>query len=190
MQRKDYYGILGISKDAEQIEVKKAYRKLAFQYHPDTNEGDPEAENKFKEISEAYDVLGDQAKRNLYDRGHDFMSYRDPFHQDSFRSYTDFFAQNFGMFGCRGGGFGRGFGRGRRFRRFIRPEFSASNIILSSEEARSGTEREINLHKGNDILTFTINLPPGIQDGALLKLDGSQGGYQDLTVFLKVKIVD
>jgi molecular chaperone DnaJ len=64
----DYYEILGISRDATQEEVKKAYRKRALQFHPDRNPGDPEAEKKFKEISEAYEVLGDEKKRQMYDR--------------------------------------------------------------------------------------------------------------------------
>lgn len=66
---KDFYEILGVSRDASQDEIKKAYRKLAFQYHPDKNPGDKVAEEKFKEVSEAYDVLGDEAKRKNYDMG-------------------------------------------------------------------------------------------------------------------------
>src|SRR5829696_9088232 len=67
--RKDYYKALGVKKDATQDEVKKAYRKLARQYHPDRNPDDPSAESRFKDISEAYDVLGDAEKRKQYDRG-------------------------------------------------------------------------------------------------------------------------
>src|SRR4029450_10791996 len=64
---KDFYKVLGVSKTAEADEIKKAYRKLARQYHPDSNSGDAKAEAKFKEISEAYDVLGDAKKRKEYD---------------------------------------------------------------------------------------------------------------------------
>ena len=67
--RKDYYGALGVKKDASQDEIKKAYRKLARKHHPDQNAGDAKAEERFKEISEAYDVLGDSDKRKQYDRG-------------------------------------------------------------------------------------------------------------------------
>ncbi|HEX5016319.1 MAG TPA: DnaJ domain-containing protein, partial [Actinomycetes bacterium] len=64
---KDFYAVLGVTKDASTDEIKKAYRKLARQYHPDKNAGDAKAEEKFKEISEAYDVLSDEAKRREYD---------------------------------------------------------------------------------------------------------------------------
>ena len=65
---KDYYEVLGVPKNASQAEIKKAYRKLAQQHHPDTNAGNPVAEERFKEVSSAYDVLGDEKKRASYDR--------------------------------------------------------------------------------------------------------------------------
>src|SRR5437870_908088 len=68
MAEKDYYDILGVKKNATEEEIKKAYRSLAKKYHPDKNKGNKEAENKFKEISEAYAVLSDQEKRQQYDR--------------------------------------------------------------------------------------------------------------------------
>src|SRR5262245_45190636 len=67
-QSKDYYAILGVAKEAGAAEIKKAYRKLAVQYHPDKNHGNDEAEEKFKDISEAYEVLSDPQKRSIYDR--------------------------------------------------------------------------------------------------------------------------
>ncbi|MEL7341143.1 MAG: DnaJ domain-containing protein, partial [Bacteroidota bacterium] len=69
--KRDYYEVLGVSKGASKDEMKKAYRKLALKYHPDRNQGDEEAENKFKEAAEAYEVLSDDDKRARYDRfGH------------------------------------------------------------------------------------------------------------------------
>ena len=65
---KDYYGVLGVPKNAPQKEIKKAYRKLAQQFHPDANPGNADAEDRFKEISSAYDVLGDEEKRKAYDQ--------------------------------------------------------------------------------------------------------------------------
>src|SRR3989339_2201562 len=70
-QKRDYYEILGVAKGTPAEEIKKSYRELAFQYHPDKNKGNKEAEDKFKEISEAYDVLSDDKKRHTYDQfGH------------------------------------------------------------------------------------------------------------------------
>ena len=69
--KRDYYEVLGVQRDADAGEIKKAYRKLALQHHPDRNAGDAEAERKFKEAAEAYDVLGDEQKRSQYDQfGH------------------------------------------------------------------------------------------------------------------------
>lgn len=68
MTSKDYYTILGVSRDASGAEIKKAYKKLALKYHPDRNKDDPSAEAKFKEINEAYQVLGDTQKRSQYDQ--------------------------------------------------------------------------------------------------------------------------
>ena len=68
MSKRDYYEVLGVAKDANEDEIKKAYRKLAFQYHPDRNPDDQEAEEKFKEAAEAYDVLRDPERRSNYDR--------------------------------------------------------------------------------------------------------------------------
>lgn len=71
MPRQDYYKTLGVTRDAEDDQLKKAYRKLALKFHPDKNQGDPEAEAKFKNISEAYEVLSDSRKRQIYDAGFD-----------------------------------------------------------------------------------------------------------------------
>src|SRR5437764_5235758 len=67
--RPDYYKVLGVGKNASEGEIKKAYRKLARQYHPDRNQGDKQAEERFKEVSQAHDVLSDPEKRKAYDRG-------------------------------------------------------------------------------------------------------------------------
>ena len=66
--KRDYYQVLGINRDAQESTIKKAYRKLAKKYHPDSNAGDPQAEQKFKEITEAYSVLSDPEKRKMYDQ--------------------------------------------------------------------------------------------------------------------------
>ena len=79
MQRKDYYEILGVARDADEKEIKIAYRKLALRNHPDTNREDPEAEDRFKEINEAYDILSHRHKRTQYDLGRDPLSGGSPF---------------------------------------------------------------------------------------------------------------
>ncbi|MBR4856061.1 MAG: DnaJ domain-containing protein, partial [Bacteroidaceae bacterium] len=74
-QKRDYYEVLGVSKGASEQEIKKAYKKMAIKYHPDRNPGDKEAEEKFKEAAEAYDVLHDPQKRQRYDQfGHEGLS--------------------------------------------------------------------------------------------------------------------
>ena len=67
-EKRDYYEVLGVSRNADDAQIKKAYRKLAKKYHPDTNAGDANAEQKFKEVTEAYTVLSDKEKRKLYDQ--------------------------------------------------------------------------------------------------------------------------
>ncbi|MDR1120617.1 MAG: DnaJ domain-containing protein, partial [Dysgonamonadaceae bacterium] len=123
MAKRDYYEILGVSKNASTDEIKKAYRKKAIQYHPDKNPGNKEAEEKFKEAAEAYEVLSDDNKRQRYNQfGHagvggasggggfgGGMSMDDIFSQ-----FGDIFGGHFGGFGNFGGGF---VGSGRRVRR-------------------------------------------------------------------------
>ncbi|MDD6160976.1 MAG: molecular chaperone DnaJ [Oscillospiraceae bacterium] len=146
-QKRDYYEVLGVSKTATDEELKKAYRKLAKQYHPDMNPGNAEAEAKFKEANEAYEVLSDKEKRAKYDQfGHAGV---DP----------NFGAGGFGgggfdmgdlgdIFGSFfGGGFG-GFGGQQRQANPNAPQRGASlraNLTITFEEAMSGCEKEINL---------------------------------------------
>ncbi len=94
-KKRDYYEVLGVSKDAESSAIKKAYRKLAKKYHPDTNAGNAEAEKRFKEISEAYAVLGDEEKKKLYDEfGH--IAFEPGFNADAARAQKQYGYGNFG----------------------------------------------------------------------------------------------
>jgi len=88
--KKDYYGILGVEKDSDAETIKKAYRKLAMQYHPDRNKGDAKAEAKFKEVAEAYEILSDTNKKHTYDRGG--VSYG--FEGNPFDAVSNMFRQN------------------------------------------------------------------------------------------------
>lgn len=105
--KRDYYEVLGVSKTADAAAIKKAYRKLAKKYHPDTNAGDPVAEEKLKEVNEAYDVLGDEKKKKLYDT-YGFAAFQEGFNEEAARQYQEQF-KNGGGFGADGfGGFGNG----------------------------------------------------------------------------------
>lgn len=150
--KRDYYEVLGISKGAEAQEIKKAYRKLAMKYHPDRNPGDKEAEEKFKEINEAYEVLSDDTKRKTYDQfGHDGLN-----GQGGFGGQGGFNGQGFGgfedMFGdIFGDMFGGGFGGGRQRRRG--PQRGADirqNVTISFEEAAFGKKMSIKLNRSEE----------------------------------------
>ena len=127
--KRDYYEILGVTRDVSPEDLKKAYRKLAHQFHPDKNPNNPEAEDKFKEASEAYAVLSDNEKRAQYDRhGHAAFGAGqtgDPFAGfDPFSSFSDLFSEFFGRNG-RGGGRGR---RGADLRYDLKVEFTVAAL--------------------------------------------------------------
>lgn len=115
MSKRDYYEVLGIARTASADEIKKAYRKLAVQYHPDRNQGNTEAETKFKESTEAYEVLSDEKKRHAYDRfgfaGVENMG-GPTFNASAFRGFEDIFGESFSSFGGIGDIFESFFGGG------------------------------------------------------------------------------
>ncbi|MCM8529757.1 MAG: molecular chaperone DnaJ [Lentisphaeraceae bacterium] len=151
----DFYEMLGVSQESTPSEIKKAYRKLALKYHPDKNQGDKEAEDKFKEISSAYEVLSDENKRAKYDRfGHDAYTQSgggggggggDPF---------DIFSQVFGGGGGGGGGssifdqlFGGAGGGGGRRNGPIPGDDLRYDMELTFEEAVFGVKKEVTVNK-------------------------------------------
>jgi curved DNA-binding protein len=201
MQRKDYYGILGIARDADECEIKMAYRKLALRNHPDTNRDDPQAEDRFKEINEAYDVLSHRDKRNQYDLGRDYLTGGFPFRPSPFDPWSDPFEASFiSGFRCRGGGFGRGLGRNRRvYRRtgarpagldHYRSDLHVHDLPVTSDEAFEGTERDIRLHTGRDTLVFTVSLPAGVKNGTLLTFKPPVGDGRGIELLFRVRIVE
>ena len=166
---KDFYKILGVAKDVSDAELKKVYRKLARQYHPDSNPGDAKAEAKFKEISEAYSVLSDPAQRKEYDQvramggGARFTGgaggFPGGFPGGGAGGFEDVFSNLFGG-GRGGGGFG-GFGPQR-----------GSDLTMTTSlnfiDGVKGTAIKVNLG-GKDV---SVNIPAGVNDGQKIKLRG------------------
>ena len=156
-EKRDYYEVLGVSKSADAKEIKKAYRKLAMKYHPDKNPGNKEAEEKFKEINEAYEVLSDEEKRSTYDRfGHDGLNNQGGFGGGQgfggfgggggFGGFEDIFGDIFGSSGF-GGGFGGGGSRRRGPRRGADIKQS---VTITFEEAAFGKKLKVKLNRNEE----------------------------------------
>ena len=150
MSQRDYYDILSVGRDASADEIKKAYRKLALKYHPDRNQGNKAMEEKFKEASEAYEVLRDSEKREKYDRfGHNAFNGQGPVFQDVGDIFSHF-QEIFGSAGFFGGEFGRG------FEGIFSSGFASSSsqkgadlryrLDLELKEVLTGTNKTISFH--------------------------------------------
>jgi len=200
---KDYYEILGVSRAATQDQIKSAFRKLARKYHPDVNPGDKTAEEKFKEINEAYEVLSDPKKRQLYDRlganwkaGADFtpppgwenirIDFGDfGFGPSASGSFSDFFETLFGD------ALGRGRGAARRgpFPGTMPGSDLELELPLTLEEAHRGGARRVTLPSGKSL---EVKIPPGVRDGSLIRLAGQgephPSGGRSGHVYLRVKV--
>ena len=175
----DPYATLGVPKTATDDEIRSAYRKLAKQYHPDLNPGKPAAEERFKAISTAYDLLSDPQKRARFDRGEiDASGQERPPERPFYRSYGDQAGrtkyrteQSFDpedledIFSAFGGG--AGLGRGRGFRaRGVDARYSLTVDFL---DAARGATKRLTLPDGK---TLDVNIPPGLKDGQVLRLKG------------------
>lgn len=150
MTKRDYYEVLGVAKGASAEEIKKAYRKMAIKYHPDKNPGDKEAEEKFKEAAEAYDVLSNPDKKARYDQfGHSGMNSGGGFSGGGF-SMDDIFSQFGDIFGGHFGGFG-GFGNfgstSRGGRRVNRGSDIRIRVKLDLKEIAHGAEKKVKINK-------------------------------------------
>ncbi|GMQ31227.1 molecular chaperone DnaJ [Algoriphagus confluentis] len=145
MAKRDYYEILGISKSASADEIKKAYRKMAIQYHPDKNPGNPEAEEKFKEAAEAYEVLSNPDKKARYDQfGHQGLGGNGGFGGGGM-NMEDIFSQFGDIFG--GGGFGSFFGGGGGGRRTKKGTNLRVKLKLNLHEIANGVEKKIKVKR-------------------------------------------
>ena len=208
--KKDYYSILGLDRDATQEEIKKVYRRLALEYHPDRNPKDKEAEEMFKEIGEAYAVLGDQEKRKMYDRFGPSQFWQRYQPEDIFKTFS--FKDLFREFDLRfDEEISRQFFCGPRRRscgwrkaRFFRKGFfqdyadglwgngtTAFDIHLNTTEALWGTEKEILLKRGWETERVKIKIPPGVKNDTLLSLSLNERGesYREDKFYLRVKVV-
>lgn len=210
MKYKDYYEVLGVSKSATNNDIKKAYKKLAKKYHPDLNQGDKSAEEKFKEINEAYEVLGDEGKRKKYDtfgqsynfqNGADFDPSKYGFGNGGYQYYSTGSASDFSdffnmFFGGNGGQRASGFDIGSMFSnrrsRSIRGEDIESELEIDLIEAYEGTSKTIGLNILGETKTISVKIPAGILPGKKIKIreqggKGSKGGKNG-DLYLKIKI--
>ncbi len=210
MQYKDYYKVLGVEKNAPQDAIKKSYRKLAKKFHPDANPGNKKAEERFKEINEAYEVLGDAEKRKKYDQFGHTMNFQngmdfDPsqFGQYEFRGSRNGFSDFFNMFFAEGGGidvddlfggstrgFHSGFSSGRRQ---MRGEDIEAELYITPEEGLGGMEKTFSIRTGTGSKTLSVRIPKGIKDGGKVKLSGQGnpgiggGPKGDLYIIIRFK---
>jgi len=211
---KDFYKVLGVSKDISEADLKKTYRKLARTYHPDSTQGDPAAEAKFKEISEAYSVLSDKEQREEYDQiramGSGGARFQAPgagasggfedvfsrFGQSRGGSHqTTDFDDLFSMFGKQAGGFGSGrFGQSTGgFRGYGGPQRGADVTARTTLDFQTAVKGETITLAGEDGKPFKVKIPAGVADGQKIRLrgrgrpspDGGEAG--DIVVSITVR---
>jgi curved DNA-binding protein len=218
VQYKDYYKTLGVPRTASADELKKSFRKLARQYHPDVAKDKKKAEEKFKEINEAYEVLSDPAKRKKYDElGANWKSgadFRPPSGWEHFSGgqtfrgrdaggeefethfggtgFSDFFEQ---LFGSRMRGGAGGFGRSANF---SEEEFAErgrdveGDIMVTLEEAARGSIRSVSVRHGSRTETHQVKIPAGVTEGQRLRIAGrgehGSGGGAAGDLYLRVRL--
>lgn len=205
MEYKDYYQVLGIDRNATTEEIKKAYRKLAMKYHPDRNPGNKTAEDKFKDINEAYQVLGDPTKRQRYDQlgdsynqwqqtggSSDTFNWQEWFSQGQptggrrvdVRDFNDLFGGSFSdFFNTIFGGTGTTATRQRR----PAPMNFEQQVTISLTEAYTGTRRSLKI----DNRRYEVAIPAGAQNGTKVRIAGAvpsdqNGGKGDLFLVITV----
>lgn len=207
MKYRDYYEVLGVDKNATDTDIKKSYRKLAKKYHPDLHPNDKEANEKFSEINEAYEVLSDPEKRKKYDMfgknanftqgqnfdpsqyGFDFSNFGNgsySYTTGSTSGFSDFFDGLFGGFSSASRSAGRKFSNFNGFNNVKRQKLEA-NVTISLEEAMNGTERTINIKSGSDLNEIKVKIPNGMPQNKKLKVNANRYGI-DADIYVKVYI--
>lgn len=172
----DYYQTLGVARTADAAAIKKAYRKLAQQYHPDKNPGDKQAEEKFKQITEAYAVLSDTEKRRQYDQ-FGAAGFQQRFSQeDIFRNINvgDIFGNGFGGEDLFSQLFG-GAGRSHRRPRPMKGQDYSMQISIPFQVAIKGGERRIDYRNDGRVEQIKVKIPAGIEAGSKLRISGKGG---------------
>lgn len=200
MEYKDYYKVLGVDKKASGDEIKKVYRKLAKKYHPDLNPDDEKAQEKFKEINEAYEILGDDEKRKQYDmfganysHGQNFDPSRYGYGSSSYNinDFSDFFDMFFTGGGGRSSGpsgfnindlFG---GSNSKKGRAPRNKYD-SELTITIDEAYSGVDKNMNFNINGENKSILIKVPAGILPGKKIRVKGENWGI-DGDIFFKIK---
>ncbi|RPJ21954.1 MAG: J domain-containing protein [Chloroflexi bacterium] len=205
MDYKDYYKTLGVERNASEADIRKAYRKMAMQYHPDRNPNDKQAEERFKEINEAYQVLSDPQKRTHYDRlGSDYSTWQrrgapGDFNWDQYGGAPGGVRVEYGdlddLFGGAGGFsdffrtiFGRGAegavpGAGTRTRSRQQPQGYQQELEITLDEAYQGTTRQFQ----SDGKQKQVRIPAGVRTGSKVRVPGVGPNGLDLYLIVEVK---
>jgi DnaJ-class molecular chaperone len=210
---KDYYQVLGVARNASEAEIKKAYRRLARQYHPDVNKGDKKAEERFKEISEAYNVLSDPKQRQQYDmfaggfgggarpggfrweagpgaEGFDAEEFFKGKKVD-FGDLGDLFSELFSMGGVRRGPYQQAWGAGQA-EETVNGQDTYAEIDIDFEEAIDGTQRKISIKRGDKVERITVKIPAGVDNGSKVRVAGKGqpgfGGGKSGDLYLHVRV--
>ncbi|MGC1404771.1 MAG: DnaJ C-terminal domain-containing protein [Thermodesulfobacteriota bacterium] len=220
MPEKEYYKTLGVEKKASEEEIKKAYRKLAMKYHPDRNKGDKKAEDKFKELSEAYAVLSDKEKRKQYDTVGS-AGFQQRYSQEDIFQGFDFsnlfkefgFGGGENIFGQRSGHPGGGAYKTYTFNRGGQPfdygdpysQYTGANrpqrgndqmyeLAITLKEAGLGAEKQLSFQAGKKIEKVMVKIPPGITTGKKLRIpakgEGGQAGGPPGDLFIQIKVLE